>query len=87
MGTKCAAARIREWRERAGLTQTEVAAQIGDESGQFQRWESGNRPTLPLKMKVRLSFLSGVPLSDVVDLEELALARELVAIMARDAAA
>ena len=87
MGTKCSAARIREWREGAALTQAEVASQIGDESGQFQRWESGNRPTLPLKMKVRLSLLSGIPLADIVDLDELVVARELVAVMARDSAA
>lgn len=87
MGTKNPATRIREWREGAALTQSEVASRIGDESGQFQRWESGNRPTLPLKMKVRLSILSGIPLADIVDLDELVVARELVAVMARDSAA
>ena len=87
MGAKSGARRIREWRERAGFTQAEVAAQINDESGQFQRWESGNRPTLPLRMKVRLSLLSGVPLAQVVDADELSVARELVAVLARDAAA
>lgn len=78
---------VRTWREGAGYTQSDIASQIGDESGQYQRWESGNRPTLPLRMKAKLCLLSGLQLEKVVDAEELATARELVAVMARDTAA
>lgn len=87
MATKSPQDMVRKWREGEGLTQADLAARIGDESGQFQRWESGNRPTLPLKMRVRISLVSGIPISQLVDSEEAVLARELVAVLARDAAA
>lgn len=87
MAAKRAQDLVREWREREGVSQAQLGAKIGDVSGQLQRWESGNRPTLPLRMKARLALETGIPLARIVDADELETARELVAALVRDAAA
>ena len=79
--------RIRVWRKARGLTLGELSDSIGDEGGQLQRWESGLRSTLPLRLKVALSAKTEIPLDLIVDSDELKLARQLLAVMARDAAA
>ena len=84
---KTAAERVREWRLREDVTLTDLSKQIGDKGGQLQRWESGERPTLPLRLKVALSQRTGIPLNAIVDPDEMRLARDLVAVMTRDAAA
>ena len=76
---------MKEWRIRSGLAQDDLGIKIGDPGGQYQRWESGIRPTLPLRMKVKLSLISAIPLAQVVDPDELETAREIVVAMARDA--
>lgn len=85
--TKSAQDRVREWRTREGLKLDELSSVIGDPSGQLQRWESGDRDTLPLRLKVRLAKRTGLPLKVLATPAEVRLAKDLVLIMARDAAA
>lgn len=79
--------RVREWRAREGVTLAQLSASIGDRSGQLQRWESGDRPTLPLRMKVGIAQRTGIALHLIVDRDELDLAKTMVDLLARDAAA
>ena len=78
--------RVRNHRKAAGLTLDEFAAQIGDPGGQYHHWECGSRGHLPLRLRVVLSQRTGWPLRDFVSAEEYALAKELVVLIARDAA-
>lgn len=79
--------RVREWRHRHGVSIAALAAQIGDPGGQLQRWESGLRPTLPLRLKVALAERTGIALRKLGDPDEIDLAQRVVTLMARDAAA
>jgi transcriptional regulator with XRE-family HTH domain len=38
---------IRKFRERAGLTQAELAKLLDTDEGSVSRWETGNRPLTP----------------------------------------
>jgi len=78
---------VREWRERRGVTLIDLSREIRDQGGQLQRWESGDRPTLPLKLKVRLSQHTGIPLVQLLGSDELEVAQRIFALMARDVAA
>ena len=78
---------VRQWRKTQDVTLADLSVEIGDLGGQLQRWESGERQTLPLKFKVRLSQRTGIPLDQLTDPEERELAKDLVLIMARDGAA
>ena len=78
---------VAQWRDADGISITQLCKEIGDPSRQLQRWLSGERKRLPLRLKVRVVQRTGLPLERVVNPSELVLARAIVALIARDAAA
>ena len=77
----------RAWMNREDLSMRAVSQSIDDPGGQFLHWCSGRRSTLPIVLKVRLAEVSGIPIDRLLDDSEVAWARRLVTLMARDAAA
>jgi transcriptional regulator with XRE-family HTH domain len=47
LGLPFSGARLREWRERAGLTQRELADKCGLSRSQISRWETGDAKPEP----------------------------------------
>ena len=75
------------WRAKSGESLESVANAIGDPGWQIAKWSSGGRPTLSLRLKVRLSLHTSVPLERLLDADELSLARQIAELMGQDAAA
>jgi hypothetical protein len=69
-----------------GLSTAEISRSIGDPGGQLGKWLEG-RPSLPLRLKVRISEVHGISIDKLCEPEEMDLARRLVTLLARDAAA
>ena len=61
---------VKDWRECAGLSQYAVENKIGDYSGQYRQWESGNRSTLPLRFRVEIAHFSDISLLDICNERE-----------------
>ncbi|WP_082693466.1 helix-turn-helix domain-containing protein [Aquitalea magnusonii] len=60
--------KLRTWRERRGLTQSEAAARIGTNQSCYSLWETGKRPiprhciaAVHRATKIPMKFLLGVP--------------------------
>ena len=66
MNHKAFAAWLKQVREEAGLSQAELASQIGVQKAYISKWETAKRdlPTLP--RLVRLSKALGAPLSSIL---------------------
>lgn len=87
MAGKNTAAGVRafqSWRERTGTSISAVSRAIGDHGGQLQRWDSGDRQTLPLYLKARLALFTGIRLVRLLGSEERAIVREIVSVLERD---
>ena len=78
---------VTAWRARHSVTIVSLEDAVGDTGGQLQRWLSGNRHTLPMPIKARLSECTGIPLEILATATEMRFARILSAVLARDAAA
>jgi hypothetical protein len=62
-------------RESSGFFRS-ISEAIGDK-GQLQKWTGGERPKLPLKLKVKVASYTGYPLVSLLDRTEKALVREI----------
>ena len=82
------ASAVNRWRkaQEPRVTIQALCDAIGDTGGQLAKWLSGSRTTTPLRLKCKLAQHTGLPLSVLVDSQELTLARDVFAAMARDAA-
>lgn len=81
---------IRAWRtsQDPKVTQDALGEAVGVSGSAIRHFERrGSAFPLAISVKVKLSRRTGIRLEELVDAEELELARELVAVMARDAAA
>ena len=56
-----------------------VAEAVGDKGGQLFKWASGER-NLPLHLLIAVSRHTGIPLEDLAERKQLAIARELAAL-------
>ncbi len=57
-----------------------VSKKIGDRGCQVQRWTSGNRESLSLRLLCKLSVLSGIPIQRLCTRKQASLIRDLVEI-------
>lgn len=70
------------------VTQDALGEAVGVSGSAIRHFENrGSAFPLAISVKVKLAKRTGIALDQIVDKEELTLARELVAVMARDAAA
>lgn len=63
-----------------------LESNIGDDAGSLGKWLRGQRSTLPLRLKVELSKHTGIPLVDLAEPNEIALAKTVAFVLARDGA-
>lgn len=81
---------LKDWRKRQdpSVTQEALGRDVGVSGSAIRHFENQTKGfRLALAVKVKLALRTGIALEMMVTPEELALARELVAVMARDAAA
>ena len=69
---------FRRWHRKHGQPVSELADEIGDRGGQLTKWASGNRRTLPLRLKVALAEATGIPLFRLLERDERDLLRRVV---------
>ena len=62
-------ARLRELRENAGLTQTDLAKKVRVKSSNVSRWEAGGQSPRPRKIKA-LSVVLKVKIEELLVVEE-----------------
>jgi hypothetical protein len=87
IGTSLGSTKVKMWSKKHGVPIRTLSQAIGDKGGQLYRWTCGDRQTLPLKLKVKISIETGIPLNSLLDRQQRQMAREIVKLMARDAAA
>lgn len=78
---------LRRWRKTHKKSQADVGGVVSDPGGeQIRKFEAGAR-NLPTWLAVRVSAHTGLPLQTLLSKEQFATAREIFALLARDAAA
>jgi hypothetical protein len=68
--------RFQKWCYERSVSIRSISEAIGDK-GQLQKWTGGERPKLPLKLKVKVASYTGYPLVSLLDRTEKALVREI----------
>lgn len=79
---------VNEWRaaQSPSVTIQQLCDAVGDTGGQLFKWLGGGRSTIPLELKVRIAQHTGLPLTELADKDQLALARKIFAALAQDVA-
>ena len=84
--SKGAEALIR-WKDGHHVTAVALSAELGDKGGQIGKWLTGSREKLPIRLIVALSQHTGIPLKTLAEPDQLQVAKDIFAVLARDAAA
>lgn len=72
------AKRFNVWARANNYSPGKVSKKIGDPGRQVQRWTSGDRDQLSLRLLCKLSKLSGIPIQRLATREQANLIRDLV---------
>ena len=77
------ASKLKLWCEENATSVRSLDSEVGG-GGQVAKFCAGSRDQLPLPLAAGLAEVTGLPLSDLLNGEQLATAQKIFAVMARD---